>query len=367
MDLICDHIVNMEHQGSNDDLSLVSPTSVVDNCGEYEIHKICIDINSTITRSRNNLAENSNYSKIGVTLKKCEWLNESMRHAFPKQSSYTFIAFIEKDSLGYKAGIKCKDVLCWPRDDASIPIVVHDLFSEMPCHRERNKNSQINRRSRYQNHAASIWSLISENDISIQWQKFKQSSRETNEDKNNDILSRNESSGFYFYIARKIEKYQSTPSDVLLVSSPLSIVAKTRGPKVKSAVTSPVLTQYFIDSRITSSYQNITELEQSSILSDAQDNAKQNYQQAYDKIINSLPTTYKQRWGEMYFVRWEKSWLPGLVVNPVTHVAPGATRDQWYQNYFQVSFYAISNELRCFRRFQSTSYFRALMFHSNNL
>lgn len=356
------------HNGaSNEDHIDVSPTSIVDYCGEYEIHKVCLDLTldggdrNANNRSRcqsasvdNNNNSSNKYIKIGFSLKESEWLDETKRYAFPKQSSYTFVNCIQKECIGYKAGIRYKDILCWPKDNESNmqPIFFHDLFTSLELLSDlemKKKNRQRNGRfsRNQQNHGVNKWTLISENDFAIRWQDFKQQNKNQiqNEDNNNnEISSINDPSVFHFYIARKIEKYQSTSNDVVVVSpsssslsSPCTTTTKTKSTKKKSAVTSAVLTQNFIDSRITSNYLHFSPLVQSRILSDAKVNAKQNYTQAYNGIISALPSSYKERWGQIYFVKWDKHYLPGLVVNPITHVAPGPTRDLWYQNYIHVS------------------------------
>jgi hypothetical protein len=367
---------------SSDDLDWVSSTSIVGYCGLYEIHKICIDIaweydqqniaGGTNT-TRNNRYKNScsnkttgsyNHNiKLGFSLKESEWLDVTKRCAFPKQSQFTFVSNIQKNSLGYRAGIKPKDILCWPQDETNQRLIFcHDLFAEqLPSESidKKNKLEPNKRTARYhENHHHETkchrWKLISENDFAVRWQEFKEKNKDKNIDDNNRANGRssslsfnNTSSIFYFFIARKKEKRLSS-FEIALVSAPVpnvtlsssssctAITKTTRLAKTKSAVTSAVLTQQFIDSRITCRYSRFSAREKDSILEDAKTNAKQNFMQAYDRILASLSSSYKKRWGQIYFVKWDKIILPGLVVNPITHIGPSPTRDQWYQSYLHV-------------------------------
>lgn len=75
-------------------------------------------------------------------------------------------------------------------------------------------------------------------------------------------------------------------------------------------------------------HQQHAEEDMQTTLEKARTDAKQQFEQERDAILQCLPSEYKAMFGEVVFSKWKKSWLPCLVLSPYM-VPPGPIRDQW--------------------------------------
>jgi hypothetical protein len=55
-----------------------------------------------------------------------------------------------------------------------------------------------------------------------------------------------------------------------------------------------------------------------------------------DDILKDIPNSVKARWGQIFFTKWSKDYLPGLSLSPFS-VPPGPARNVWLDMYDKVS------------------------------
>jgi hypothetical protein len=71
------------------------------------------------------------------------------------------------------------------------------------------------------------------------------------------------------------------------------------------------------------------------ILRDEKEKAKKDFEEERDRILNSIPESYKSMFGQIGFVTWGKVPYPVLIVNPY-NTPPGHIRNQWISMFKKV-------------------------------
>jgi hypothetical protein len=84
-----------------------------------------------------------------------------------------------------------------------------------------------------------------------------------------------------------------------------------------------------------SSHDNESEADPEQILLDGKAWAKKEFEEERDRILNSLPESYKSLFGQIGFVKWGKVEYPALILNPY-YIPPGPVRNQWISMYKKV-------------------------------
>lgn len=89
---------------------------------------------------------------------------------------------------------------------------------------------------------------------------------------------------------------------------------------------------------------------------------KRIFEEARDMIMADVPDSTKESFGQIYFSKWGKQFLPCLVMNPYS-VPPGGVRDMWLDMYDKVRNTKRRQGLSVPRRYLLSH--RSLNFHSN--
>ena len=62
---------------------------------------------------------------------------------------------------------------------------------------------------------------------------------------------------------------------------------------------------------------------------------KELFEKERDEILDEIPASVKERFGQIYFSKWGGNFLPCLALSPFS-VPPGPVRDMWYTMYDKV-------------------------------
>ena len=84
--------------------------------------------------------------------------------------------------------------------------------------------------------------------------------------------------------------------------------------------------------------------EKQKFLEDTVADMKKEFEETKKQILDDIPESYKAGFREIGFVKWQKDWLPVLVVSPFD-IPQGPVRDTWIQMYERVS--SAKSTLRC--------------------
>jgi hypothetical protein len=190
---------------------------------------------------------------------------------------------VKTASLAEKAGVLPKDILCWHKGPK--PIFFHDLLFN-----DSKKEG-------------APWELISE-------AEFRDHVKEAEAEKS-----------FTFYVARKTSKKLPSAHSLTNEDSSLKGIVLTKETALKLET-----------------FPSLSEERRKKLLQDVKKDAKLQFEADRKAVLESLPDSVKQLFGQIGFAKWgrEKVYFPVLILSPFD-VPPGDARALWLQKYKAVS------------------------------
>ena len=277
--------------------------TMIGHHGPFEIHKICI----------NTLPQNQRYArqpKLGMELKSTEWMSRDLYRYFSVGGGgmeSASIKHVAPRSLAEQAGVLVGDALCYSSDPPTG--VFHDLLQMTPPSKPV------------------LWHLLS----STQFQELLADKK------------KQKTTSLVFFVARKnAGVVHGSPYDSAAATSEANTANHTGvSNKNTTATTSSckgvTLSQHIVARA--AAYSSLSPAEQTLLLADAKQDAKEHFEAERDTVLGALPESVKDMFFQVGFVQWgrrKNNYLPVIILDPYSVPPASSARTSWMQKFHAV-------------------------------